>query len=182
MTAGTTLLEGRAETAVAPFESAPGDWYVLLTRSRQEKALSEILSARRVSHFLPVLRRNRLYGNRKAVVEQPMFPSYVFLKGSSENVYEADRTRRVARILQVGDQQGLQFELRNLWLAIENRVALDPFPYLRSGIRVEVRSGPLRGLQGVVERRLDVSRLALQVEMLGSAVALEVDGALLDPL
>jgi transcription antitermination factor NusG len=176
------LFECRADAAVAPFESARGDWYVLLTRSRQEKALAESLSARHISHFLPVLRRNRLYGNRKAIVDQPMFPGYIFLKGTFEDVCEADRTRRVARILQVGDQLGLQLELKNLWLAIENRVALDPFPYLRSGMRVEVRSGPLRGLQGIVETRLSISRLVLQVEMLGRAVALEVDGALLDPL
>jgi transcription antitermination factor NusG len=182
MTAGTTLSECRADALVAPFESALGDWYVLLTRSRQEKALAESLSARRVSHFLPVLRKNRLYGNRKAVVEQPMFPGYIFLKGSFDDVHEADRTRRVARILQVGDQQGLQSELKNLWLAIKNRVALDPFPYLRTGMRAEVRSGPLRGLEGVVERRLGVSRLVLQVQMLGRAVAVEVDAALLDPL
>ena len=151
MTAGTTILEPRVDSAAAPFEKGSGAWHVLLTRSRQEKTLAEGLEARGVSYFLPILRRNRLYGKRKVVVEQPMFPGYIFLKGTFEDVYEADRTHRVARILQVGDQQGLENELRSLWLAIENRVAIDPFPYLRSGLRVEVRSGPLRGLQGVVE-------------------------------
>jgi hypothetical protein len=47
---------------------------------------------------------------------------------------------------------------------------------------VEVRSGPLRGVQGLIETRLGVSRLILQVQMLGQAVVLEVDGALLEPV
>jgi transcription antitermination factor NusG len=49
-------------------------------------------------------------------------------------------------------------------------------------VRVEVRSGPFQGLQGVVEGRCANGRLVLQVETLGRAVSLEIDGALLDVL
>lgn len=167
---------------MAPFEAMPGDWHVLHTRSRQEKVVAEELEARQLTHFLPSIRRKRVYGGRKAVVEEPMFPGYVFLKGTIEEAYEADRTRRVARIIQVADQDGLETELKSLWLALESQVTLDPFPYLRCGTRVEVRSGPLRGIQGLIETRLGVSRLILQVQMLGRAVSLEVDGALLEPV
>jgi hypothetical protein len=45
-----------------------------------------------------------------------------------------------------------------------------------------VRSGPLRGLQGIIEHRGRVNRLILQVEMLGQAVSLEVEASLLDPI
>jgi transcription antitermination factor NusG len=164
-----------------PFEAMPGDWHVLHTRSRQEKVVAEELEARQFVHFLPSIRHTRVYGGRKSVVEEPMFPGYVFLKGTLSQAYEADRTRRVARIIPVVDQEQLESELKSLWIALENQVALDPFPYLRCGMRVEVRSGPLRGVQGLIETRIGVSRLILQVQMLGRAVALEVDGALLEP-
>jgi transcription antitermination factor NusG len=49
-------------------------------------------------------------------------------------------------------------------------------------LRVEVRSGPFRGLQGVIEEVGRNDRLILQVQTLGRAVCLEIDGALLDPL
>ena len=59
----------------------------------------------------------------------------------------------------------------------------DPHPFLKAGVRVEVRSGPLRGLQGFVERRTGINRLILlQIEMPGRAVSLEIDPPLLDPI
>jgi transcription antitermination factor NusG len=74
----------------------------------------------------------------------------------------------------------LNWELKNLSLALANQVALDPYQMLRAGVRVEVRAGPLRGLQGVVESRTRMDRLVLQVQMLGRAVSLEVEASLLD--
>jgi transcription antitermination factor NusG len=59
---------------------------------------------------------------------------------------------------------------------------LDPHPFLQRGVRVEVRSGAFRGLCGVVEDRVKMDRLLLQVDMLGRAMSLEVDGALLEPI
>jgi transcription antitermination factor NusG len=41
-------------------------------------------------------------------------------------------------------------------------------------MQVEVESGPLRGLRGVVEDNLSRCRVVLQVKMLGSAVSVDV--------
>jgi transcription antitermination factor NusG len=47
---------------------------------------------------------------------------------------------------------------------------------------VEVRAGPFRGLQGVIDSRSKLNRLILQIDMLGRAVSLEIDAALLEPV
>ncbi|MEX0887398.1 MAG: transcription termination/antitermination NusG family protein [Phycisphaeraceae bacterium] len=156
-------------------------WFVLHTRSRQEKAVATYLQQRHVEHFLPLMEQVRYYGRRKARVELPVFPGYVFLRGTAEQAYDADRTRRLAQIIRVPDQARLDWELANLRLALEKRVVLEPYPYLKEGVRAEVRVGPMRGLQGVIEGR-HADRLVLQVDMLGQAVSVEVDGSLLDPL
>jgi transcription antitermination factor NusG len=50
-------------------------------------------------------------------------------------------------------------------------------------VRAEVMSGPLRGLQGWVEGRdRKGNRLILKVDLLGQAVAVEVDGSLLQAM
>jgi transcription antitermination factor NusG len=161
-------------------DEACGQWYVLHTKARQEKALSGALVAMGLGCFLPLIKQVRYYGQYKVVVETPLFPSYVFLRGLVEDVYRADRTKRVAKIIPVNDQKRIDWELRNVSLAVTQEVQFDPFPYLIKGTRVEVRAGPLRGLQGLVEDRTKMDRLILQVDMLGRAVSLEVDGALLD--
>jgi len=157
-------------------------WYVLHTRSRQEKAVATQLAARKVSHFLPLVEQVHFYGNRKAVVSLPLFPSYVFLHGTAEQAYEVDRTKRLVRIITVKDQQQLEWELQNLRLALKKKAPLDPYPYLKKGVRAEVKSGPFRGLQGVIEDRLKPERLLLQIDMLGRALSVEIDGALLEPV
>jgi transcription antitermination factor NusG len=157
-----------------------GEWLVLHTRSRQEKALADDLAAMQIAHFLPLIKQARYYGRRKLSVELPLFGCYLFMRGARDDAYRADRTKRVAKIIAVADQEKLDWELRNLYLALMRNAVLDPYPYLVSGAAVEVRSGPFRGLQGIVDHRISPNRLILAVEMLGRAVSLEMDAALLD--
>ena len=100
-------------------------------------------------------------------------------------MYEADRTKRVARVIEVYDQRTLAAELRNVELAIRgagDKSPFDPFPYLKVGIPVEVIAGPLRGVRGLIEDRRKRDRLILRVNVLGQATSLEVDSAVLAPL
>ncbi len=157
-------------------------WYVLHTRSRQEKILASELAARRIDNYLPLVRRVRHYGDRKAVVEEPLFPGYVFLFGSLDEAYEADRTKRVANIIRVPDQRRLEWELSNIRLALSADAPLDPYPHLVRGVRVEVRGGPFQGLQGIIEDKGKECRLILQVDVLGRAVSLEIDSAYVQPI
>jgi len=174
----------RGEKAAAFLETrrAQSRWHVLHVKSRQEKALSDDLAAMNIAHYLPLVRKMRCHGRRRVAAEMPVFPGYLFLKGTLDEAYRADRTRRVAHILYVANQQQMEWELRNLDLALSKQAALDPYPFFRKGVRVEIRSGPFRGLQGVIENRLKTERLVLRVEMLGRAACLEIDGALLEVL
>lgn len=159
---------------------AVGLWHVLRTRSRQEKVLAGDLAALGIPHFLPLVRVARQYGSQRVNVEIPLFPGYLFLRGSVDDTYAADRTRRVAQIIPVRDQDHLDWELRNLAAVLSTQAPLDPYPHLQVGVRVEVRTGPMRGVQGLILDRNHRDRLILQVDMLGQAVSLEVDAALLD--
>lgn len=163
-------------------EAAPALWYVLHTRSRQEKALAQTLAAMRCEHFLPLVRQQRLWGRRKEIIEAPLFPGYLFLRGSREELYEADRTGRVAHIIDVTNQAQLEQELAAIRAALASELVVDPYPFLQQGVRVTVRSGPLRGVEGRVESRCSMERLILSVNVLGQACAVEIDAALLEPL
>jgi len=164
-------------------------WHVLHVRSRQEKALCEDLALRGIGHYLPLVRQSRFYGRRKLTVELPLYSGYVFLLGTIEQAYAADRTGRVARIIPVFNQDQMDWELSNLQLAMHRRPSLMPYPFLRMGTRVEVRGGPFRGVQGVIESEAKGSRqglrecrVVLQVTTLGKAVSLEIDASLVEPI
>ena len=173
------IMDGEAATA---WECVVGEWHVLHVKSRQEKVLGDDLAAQRIDYYLPLVRRDRVYGRRKAVVEVPLFPGYLFLKGTREQAYSADRTGRVARIITVPNQDQLERELLSVRLALSQDQSLDPYPYLKEGLRVRVRHGPLEGLEGVIESKQKRNRLIIQVEVLGQAVTMEIDGASLELL
>ena len=118
----------------------------------------------------------------KLKVEVPLFASYLFLRGEVEDVYAADRTGRVAQIISVTNQNRLDWELQNIQLALVRGADLNSHARLLAGTPVAVRSGPFRGLQGLVESDQHAGRLVLQVDMLGRAVSLEIDSSLLDRL
>lgn len=179
-------------TATAPGEAphlgaaASGDpdhrWFVLHTRSRQEKALVADLRAMAVDCYLPLTEAVRYYGRRKARVALPLFPGYVFLCGSLDQAHNADRTRRVVQLIPVTDQVRFEQELANIRLALTRGAGLEPHPCLKVGTWVEVRSGPFRGLRGLIEANRKADRLVLQIQTLGQGSSLEIDRALLEPV
>lgn len=154
-------------------------WIVIHTKSRQEKAVAAAIDAMGYEYFLPLICGKRYHGKRKVDVELPLFSGYLFFRGTNEQAYEVDRTGRVVQIIQVADQGQIEWELANIRMAVEEGGLLDPYRYLEKGVRVEVTGGPFHGLQGVVEDRLKADRLVLQIDTLGRAVSMEVDGSLL---
>jgi transcription antitermination factor NusG len=163
-------------------DDAPGIWHVLHVRSHQEKIVASDITAMGIACFLPLVQRTSVRGRRTVNFEVPLFPGYVFLRGSLEDAYRCDRTKRVAAILPVADQRTLDWELRNIWHALQGGADLTPHPYVPDGVPVVVRCGPFQGLQGVVARHAKGDRLVLQVKMLGGGTSLELGGAYVEPL
>jgi transcriptional antiterminator RfaH len=161
-------------------DRSTGSWFVLRTRSRQEKILARELAGKHVERFLPLVTCTRYYGGRKARVEVPLFPGYLFLHGTVDDAYAVDRSGRIAQIILVPNQDLLDSELKSIHAALSINATLNPYPYLSAGVRVEVREGPLRGIQGVVAENGARDRLILQVQTLGQAVSVEIEASLLE--
>src|SRR5689334_11782093 len=105
-------------------------WHVLNIRSRQERVLATILDGMGIDCFLPLRRETHIHRGRRVQVQQPVFPGYVFLWGDRDAAYAADRTRRVAHVIPVNDQERIEWELANLHTALVTQAPLEPFPAL----------------------------------------------------
>ena len=147
-----------------------GAWHILQTRVRAEKALSLELSALGLGNVLPVTCQERYFGRRRAVVEVPIFPGLVFLRGSEADLELACQTMRVLQTIKVADQESLSWTLDNLEMLSERSVNLSACGPLNGGRRAEISSGLLRGIQGLVGATGD--QLVFQVQ--GSLAAASV--------
>ncbi len=55
-------------------------WYALYTLPRWEKKVAERLCQKRIEHYCPLNRVLKQWSDRKKVVEEPLFSSYVFVR------------------------------------------------------------------------------------------------------
>ncbi len=158
------------------------EWWVLHTRPRQEKALAVDLFKREIDVYLPLARLERRYGKRREVVEKPLFPGYLFLRGRPQDRVTALTTNRIVRTLRVLDPVRLEDDLRRIDLMISSGEAVTTFSGLKEGGRCRVVGGPLIGLEGVVIRRRNLSRIFVGVDILGQSGVVEIDSVLLEPI
>jgi transcription antitermination factor NusG len=54
-------------------------WFVLYTRSRCEKKVAALLTKRDIENYCPLSKSIRQWSDRKKLVYEPLFPSYVFV-------------------------------------------------------------------------------------------------------
>ena len=165
-----------------PLTAFSGRWWVAHTKSRNEKALAHDLLGRRINYFLPMSWKLRRRAGRKIRSLLPVFAGYLFFCGDENQRIEVLRTNRVAGIIVVSDQGRLVKELTQVEKAIRTGVPLLPHKYLKAGRLVRVTAGPMADLQGIVVRSKNVTRLVLQVDILGEATSVEVDADIIEPI
>lgn len=165
-----------------PVDLLQGQWWVVQTKSRCEKALAGDLGRQNIGHFLPLVQKQRRHGGRLVHVDFPLFAGYLFLCGGDEERYAALMTHRAAHIIPVVNQSQIRNELRQIHRILVSRVAVDLYPKLCKGTRCRVIAGSLAGLEGVVLRRRDVTRIYIGVNALGQSAEMEIDPALLEPI
>ncbi len=158
-----------------PITEFPGQWWVAHTKSRNEKALANDLVTREVQYFLPMTWSITKRSRRTFKSLLPLFAGYVFFCGEEECRLEVLKTNRVAGIIDVTDQEALVSELAQIDQALRTGVPLTPQNFIKKGQWCRVTAGPLLGLEGVVQDVKNVTRLILQIDILGQAASVEID-------
>jgi transcription antitermination factor NusG len=160
------------------FAALPGGgeaWWVLHTRPRQEKSLARELLAGRVPFYLPQVSRRACTRGRVFTSHVPLFPGYVFLLGNDRQRIAALATRRVVHSLPVVDQESLWQELGQIHRLIEAGAPVTPEERLGPGQAVEICSGPLTGLRGIILRIAAGRRFVVRVDFIQRGASVELD-------
>ncbi|HSV26655.1 MAG TPA: transcription termination/antitermination NusG family protein [Sedimentisphaerales bacterium] len=161
---------------------AEGQWWVVHTRSRNEKALAWELVRHDISYFLPMRWKVSRMSGRTVRSFVPLFTGYLFFCGTEEQRIAVLQTNRAAGLISVKDQERLVGELSQIELALRGGAALQPDKYVKEGQWCRVSGGPLAGLKGIVLKAGGRARLLLQVDMLGQATSVEIDHDLIEKL
>ena len=160
-------------------------WYAVHTRSRHEKQVDLFLNERGVETFLPLVHTLSRRRDRKKYVDIPLFPGYLFVCAEKERLYDVKFTRGVTRIIGTGLDSPTPIpdkQILDIKSVMETEVQLDPFPYLKKGRMVRVKSGPLKGLEGILVERKGHYKLVIQIDLLQKGAAAEVYISDIEPI
>jgi transcription antitermination factor NusG len=162
-------------------EANPG-WYAIYTRHQHEKVIASLLSEKGFKVFLPVQSVARRWKDRTKQLSLPLFPCYIFIWGGLERRFDIVTTPGFHSFVGFGDQPVNipQEEIEAIRQASASGSRIEPYPFLRFGDKVRIRSGPLEGIEGILVRKKKSVRLVLSVELLEKSVAVEVDAILVE--
>lgn len=152
-------------------------WWALYTRHQHEKAVANVLSAKGFEVFLPLYESIRRWKDRRKVLELPLFPCYVFVRGGLNRRLQVVTTPGIQMILTHGEHVAIipENEIEVIRRTVDGSFRVEPHPFLKCGDQVRVIRGSLQGVEGILVRKKNQFRLVLSVEMLAKSVAVEID-------
>ncbi len=150
-------------------------WHVLYLRPRSEKKVAELCAARGLEYYLPLRCETKIYQRRKVAVEIPMFPGYFFVSFEPEDRVHLLQTNHVITIIVPPSEEVLVYQLDQVRQALTVDPTLGTVDALREGRRVRIRGGSFMGVEGVIESARNSGTVRLNVELIGQAVAVDVD-------
>jgi transcription elongation factor/antiterminator RfaH len=163
-------------------------WYAVWTNSHCEQSVSQQLSSKGFSAFLPEMSVWSKRRGEQRLIRVPMFPGYLFVRDEMDkhSYIEILKSRGVVRILEDGWTRLTPVpdsEIDAIRQVVTAQVPVFAHEHLAQGDRVEVVEGPLTGLEGLfVHDKLSKGRLVVSVDLLGRSVAVEVDCTAVRPV
>ncbi|RYY69596.1 MAG: UpxY family transcription antiterminator [Chitinophagaceae bacterium] len=152
-------------------------WYAVYTKPRWEKKVAELLTRKGIENYCPLNKVVKQWHDRKKLVEEPLFTSYVFVYITPSYLAEVKKTAGVLNFVYwLGKPAIIRAEeiitiqkFLNEYKAIQlQKVAVSPAD------TVQVISGPLMSLEGTV---LEVFQKKVKVILpsLGYAMVAELE-------
>lgn len=156
-------------------------WYALYTRPRFEKKVDKELQDLNIESFLPLKKVIKFWSDRKKTIDEPLFPSYVFVHADLKERYQAFQPPGVVRMVSFNGEptripeeqiEAVRRILEAGYLPLVNNE-------LSKGDQVEIIAGPLTGLQGYVSEHRGNNHFTIFIEGICQTVAVKIEASYL---
>lgn len=157
-----------------PIDVSP--WWVAHLKSRQEKVASRESRLRGIPSFLPQYEKSVRKDGRTRTAFLPLFSGYLFFRGGFDERAEMLMTNLCVRILEVKDQDSLDFDLRQIHRLQLSGVPIVSHPDtgLKPGDTVRIKDGPFRDISCVIVKKRRETHLIVAVRFINRFVSVEV--------
>jgi len=128
-------------------------WYLLYVKPRHEKKVVKLLLENNIEAFSPMVNVVKQWSDRKKIVKQPLFPSYVFINVyNSSDFYKPLSIQGVYSFVRLGNERASvkESEINQIKLLIENEDLSDiesNDEVFKIGDKTKITHGLLNGLE-----------------------------------
>jgi len=160
-------------------------WFAIYTKYRAEKFVVEQLQKKEIEAYVPLLQRTKKYDRKIKTYEIPLINSYAFVCISKDEYVKVLETQHVIHF--VKQRQNLisipqrEMELMKRIVGEKFQVSLYENAFCE-GKKVEVISGSLTGLKGILLEVRGKKSVVVELDQIGYQLQLEIDVNLLRSL
>ena len=149
-------------------------WFVIYTKSRNEKKVAELLQKNGVEVFCPLVKLKKNWSDRKKIVETPLFNSYVFVNLSEKDRNVVFNVPGVIRYVFWLKKPAVarDSEIESLKAVLNDTMDSFSIENYQIGDTVKISEGVFKGLDGVIEKQSN-TKLHVILENVGIKITLQ---------
>lgn len=155
------------------------EWYLIYTRSKHERKVATFLDWKNIKSFLPLNQVLKQWHDRKKLIEEPLFPSYLFVYLQTvDDYYECLNCEGVFTFVKTGNEvvtikQSLIDQLQILVNNVQN-IKVSGSQFI-PGQMVTIIDGPLAGVSGKIITANKKNSIIVNIEMLDRSLTVDLD-------
>ena len=160
-------------------EQASLAWYVIHTKPRQEARALTNLMQQGYQCFLPMITLEKLSRGRVSLVEEPLFPRYLFIcldhGRQGQNWAPIRSTIGVSGLVTFGSSPAkMHPDLIDVLLHQQEALSDTPERLFESGERLLIGSGTFAGLEAVYQMASGDNRAMVLIELMGTLAPMQI--------
>jgi transcription termination/antitermination protein NusG len=163
-----------------PRDAGASVWLAVQTWPRYEKKVAAELEKKQMEVFLPLVKSERQWSDRRQTVEIPLFPTYLFLRAPEtfDSRISVLRTNGVINFLgarNVGTPVP-QSEIESVRILLARGIAFQDHSFLNVGQRVRIRGSSLDGVEGILVQKNEDLSLVVSIQIIQRSLSVRVAG------
>ncbi len=152
------------------------NWYALLTKVHQEFKAKAQLDALNIINYLPAVTRLKQWSDRKKRITEPVLKGYIFIRATEKERLIALEQPSVARCLFEKGKPAVirDWQIENLRRVLETKFEVYVYDGLIPGREIEIISGPLKGIKGIIQSTPTEKHIAVCIKLLNRTVIAKI--------
>ena len=157
------------------------NWYLIHTKIRQERVALENLERQGFACFLPLIRAEKLRRGALQVVQEPLFPRYLFIRLGTELESQSwapiRSTVGVSRLVTFGQKPAKIEDELIAQLQVKTDSTEVQLRHFEPGEQVVVTDGPFVGVEAIYQMADAEGRVMVLLNILSKQVKMSVPPA-----